>query len=190
MWSRCANLSHIVLNGAFADAYTQLEQFTTNPLCSPQSVVSGHFLDQGDTLCGDLWFGRICSGLVFPIELESLPMPSQERLWLDNEQRLLPVPNRPRQKNQEHPVRFGTGRSFHLSAEDNELLVQERVFCHEYRLATGLVSQCQEQERGVVRFCPGDEAVVERLKTQACQPLDTGENLMHSVCYLFVKMSK
>ena len=41
-----------------------------------------------------------------------------------------------------------------------------------------------------VRFCPGGEAVVERLKTKACQPLDEGENPMHSVRYPFVKMSR
>jgi hypothetical protein len=39
----------------------------------------------------------------------------------------------------------------------------------------------QSRERGGVRFGPGDEAVVERLETKAYQPLDTGENPMHSV---------
>jgi hypothetical protein len=147
-------------------------------------------LPQGDILCGDLWFGRSCSGFVFPIELEALPMPSQERLWLNDEKRLLPVPNRPRQKNQEHPVRFGTGRSFHLSAEDNERLSKESVFCHEYRLAPGKVSQCPKHERGGVWFGPSDEAVVEQLKTGACQLLDEGENPTHSVHYPYTKMSR
>jgi hypothetical protein len=59
----------------------------------------------------------------------------------DNEQGLFPGPNRLCQKHQEHPVRFGTGRSFHLSSEDNKLLAQERVFCHEFGLASGKVCQ-------------------------------------------------
>ena len=69
-------------------------------------------------------------------------MPTQERLWLNDKKRLLPGPNRPRQKNQEHPVRFGTGRSFHLSVEDNERLSKERVLCYELGLAPDKVSQC------------------------------------------------
>ena len=40
----------------------------------------------------------------------------------DNEQVLFPGSNHLSQKTQEHPVRFGTGRSFHQSTEDNELL--------------------------------------------------------------------
>jgi len=97
---------------------------------------------------------------------------------------------RPRQKNQEHPVRFGTDRSFPLSPKDDKRLSKKRVFCHEFGFASGKVCQRPQQEKGEVRFCPGDEAVVERLKTKACQPLDKGENPMHSVRYSFVKMSR
>jgi hypothetical protein len=117
-------------------------------------------------------------------------MPPEQRLWLDNEQGLFPGPNRPRQKNQEHPVRFGTGRSFHLSPEDDKRLSKERVFCHEFGPASGKVCQRPQQERGGVWFCPADEAVVERPKTKACQSLDEGENPLHSAHYPFVKMSK
>jgi hypothetical protein len=41
-----------------------------------------------------------------------------------------------------------------------------------------------------VRFGPGDEAVVEQLKTNAGQPLDEDENPTHNVLYPFAKMSK
>jgi hypothetical protein len=54
----------------------------------------------------------------------------------DNEQALFPGPNRLRQKNQDHPVRFGTGRLYHLSTEDDQRLSQERVFRHEFGSAT------------------------------------------------------
>ena len=117
-------------------------------------------------------------------------MPTKQRFWLNDEKRLLPGPNHPGQKHQKHPVRFGTARSFHLSTEDDKLLTEERVFCHEFGLASGKVCQHPQHERGSARFCPGDEAVVKRLKTKACQPLDEGENPMHSVCYPFVKMSR
>ena len=117
-------------------------------------------------------------------------MPTQERFWLNDEQRLLPGPYHPGQKHEEHPIRFGTDGSFHLSPENNELLRQECVFCHELRLASGKVRQSPQQERGGVRFSPGDEAVVERLKTNACQPRDERENPLHTIPYPFVKMSE
>ncbi len=42
------------------------------------------------------------------------------------------------------------------------MLAQERVFCHEFRLAFGSLCQDPQQERGGgVRFGPVDEAVVE-----------------------------
>jgi hypothetical protein len=147
-------------------------------------------LPQRHGLSGYLWFGHTRSRFVLPEQAKSLAMPSEQRLWLDNEQGLFPGLNRPRQKNQEHPVRFATGGSFHLSAEDNELLAKKRVLCYEFGPAPGKVGQCQEQERGGVRFCPVDETVVEQLKTTTCQPLDEDENPTHNVLYPFTKMSK
>ena len=103
---------------------------------------------------------------------------------------LLQVSSHLDQQHQEHPIRFGTGRSFHLSAQNDELLTQERVFCHEGGLAPGKVGQRSQQERGSVRRGPSDEALVERLKTNACQALHEGENPLHSVHFPFVKMSR
>ena len=88
-------------------------------------------------------------------------------IFPDTEECLFPGSNRPCQKNQEHPVRFGTGRSFHLSPEDNQLLAQERVFCHEFGLASSKVSQCPQEKSGGGWFDPVDETVVERLKVKA-----------------------
>jgi hypothetical protein len=76
-------------------------------------------------------------------------MPTEERLWLNDEKHLLPSPHHPVQHHQEHPVRFGTGGSFHLSTKNNELLTEERVFCHEFGLASGKV--CQRLKPGEKR---------------------------------------
>jgi len=116
-------------------------------------------------------------------------MPPKQRFWLDDEQGLFPAPNGPRQKKQEHPVRFGTGSTFHLSPQDDQLLAKERIFCDKFGLASGKVGQRPLQERGGVRFGPDDEAAVERPKTKACQPCDERENPLHCRHYPFVKMS-
>ena len=107
------------------------------------------------------------------------------RLWLDNEQRLLPCPNHPCEKHQEHAIHFGACGSFDLSAQDNKRLSEERVFCHEFGLRSGEVSHGSQRERGVGWLCPVDEAVLERLKADAYQCPDEGEKTMHGVQYPF-----
>jgi hypothetical protein len=147
-------------------------------------------LSQRYGLSGDLGCGRHGPGLVFPVEFEALAMPAEQRLWLDDKQGLFPGPHHSCQQNQEHPVRLGTGRSFHLSPENNELLTQECIFSHEFGLASGKVCQCPQHERSGVRFSPGDEAVVKQLKPNAYQPFNEGENPLHSVHSPLVKMSR
>jgi len=44
--------------------------------------------------------------------------------------------------------------------------------------------------RGGIGFGPGDEAVVERPKTQACPARDERKNPLHSVHFPFLKMSR
>ena len=117
-------------------------------------------------------------------------MPAEQRLWLDDAQDLSPGPHHSCQQDQEHPVRPGTGRTFHLSSQDDQLLMQQGVFCHKLGLAPGKVDQRPQLERGSLRCGPGDEEVVERPKTQSCQPRDEGENPVHSRRYPFVKMSE
>jgi len=66
------------------------------------------------------------------------------------------------------------------------LLAKERVFCHEFGLASEKVCQRPHHERGgSVRFGPGSEAMAERLKAKICQSFDEDMNPMHSVPYPF-----
>jgi hypothetical protein len=188
---RGAHLSHVFLDRACADAQTQLEQFAPDPFRSPQAVVPSHVLDQCHDLCGYLWFGRSCPGLVFPIESASLAMPAQKCLWLNDEQGLFPGPNGSCQKDQEHPVGPLEDRSFDVSAEDDQLLSEEGVFCHELGPASGKICDRSQQERGGgVWFGPVDEAMVKRLNVKSCQPFDEEKNPMHSLGYPFMKMSR
>jgi len=61
-------------------------------------------------------------------------MPPQERLWLDNEQGLLPCTRRSSEKNQHHPIPLRASWSFDLPTQDDELLPEEGIFCHEFGL--------------------------------------------------------
>jgi len=107
------------------------------------------------------------------------------RLWLNNDKRLFPGPNHPYEQYQEYAIRFGPDRPFDLSAQDDERLSQEGVFCHEFGLPSGKVSHGSQQERGGGWFGPVDEAVVERLKAHASHSFDEGDDSIHSVRFLF-----
>ncbi len=109
-------------------------------------------------------------------------------VFLDDEKRLLPCSSHSGQQHQEHAICSRASRSFDLSTEENHLLAQERLFCQ--GLVSGKVGQRSHYENGVGWFGPVDEAVVERLKTKACQPRDEGENPLHGVRSPFVKMSR
>ncbi len=77
-----------------------------------------------------------------------------------------------------------------MSAQDNQRLSQECVFRHEFGLASRKVGQRSQDKSCVGWFGLVDETMVERLKAKAYQTRDEGENLMHSVRYPFVKMSR
>jgi hypothetical protein len=77
-----------------------------------------------------------------------------------------------------------------VPTEDDELLTEEGVFCHQFGRASGKVCQRPQQERSGGRFRPVFEAVMKRLKARAYRPRDEGENAMHSVRDPFVKMSR
>ena len=123
--------------------------------------------------------------LYFQNRRASLAMPPQERLWLNDEQRLLPGSNHFCQQHQEHPICFGVSRSFDLSTENNQLLTQKRIFCHEFGLASGKVGQRSHEKRGVGWFGPVNEAALKQLKADAYQLLHGGDNIMHGVRFPF-----
>ena len=48
------NRPHVLLDGALAHLYAQLQEFTTDPFSTPESIVRRHLPDQGDGFSGDL----------------------------------------------------------------------------------------------------------------------------------------
>jgi len=68
-------------------------------------------------------------------------MPTQQCIWLNDQERLPPCPNHPGQEHEKDTISFRTCWSFHLPLEYDELLPQERVFRHKLRLASAKVSE-------------------------------------------------
>jgi hypothetical protein len=59
-------MPHVLPNSAFADVNAQLEQFATNTLRPPQSIVPCHLFDQRQGFSGYLRFGRSRPRCVLP----------------------------------------------------------------------------------------------------------------------------
>ncbi len=78
--------------------------------------------DQGDRVGGDLGLVSMSLGLTLPMQTEELPMPPEQRLWLHNDEGLLPRSNQPGQQDEEDAIGPGEHRPFHLSPEYDELL--------------------------------------------------------------------
>ena len=55
-------------------------------------------------------------------------MEAEQGIWLNNQEGLLPGSNQPGQQDEENPIRFRAGGSFHLPFENDERLSQEGIF--------------------------------------------------------------
>src|SRR5438876_506266 len=100
-------------------------------------------------------------------------MPAQQRLWLNDEERLLPCPNHPCQEDEEHAIRFRACGAFHLAPEDDELLSQEGIFCHQLGLASAKVGQGLQRQGGSERSGPLKKASSQSCNERTHEPFET-----------------
>ena len=70
------------------------------------------------------------------------------------------------------------------------MFVHAGVFCDKLRIVPGKVGQGRKPQRSALRCGPGDEAMVERPKTQAYHEHDESKNTPHSRHSPLEKMSK
>ena len=69
-------------------------------------------------------------------------MPAEERIGLHKEKRLLPVPDGSREDDQEEPISPDIGWALDLTAEDDQLLAQQRVLDNEVCPGAGQIGEC------------------------------------------------
>jgi len=113
---------------------------------------------------------------VFPDKAKELPMEAEQRLWLNDEERLLPCPNHPCQEDEEHAIRFRACGAFHLAPEDDELLSQEGIFCHQLGLASAKVGQGLQRQGGSERSGPLKKASSQSCNERTHEPFETRKN--------------
>src|SRR5437763_15827608 len=103
-------------------------------------------------------------------------MEAEQRLWLNDEERLLPCPNHPCQEDEEHAIRFRACGAFHLAPEDDELLSQEGIFCHQLGLASAKVGQGLQRQGGSERSGPLKKASSQSCNETTHEPFQTSKN--------------
>ncbi len=96
-------------------------------------------------------------------------MPAEERIGLDNEERLFPTAGSPCEQHQKYLIRLGTHWALHLTAQRDELLTEQGIFSDEVRLGAGQIGERCTQE-GVPRW-PGP------LQQALAEPMKTGTDL-------------
>jgi hypothetical protein len=95
--------------------YCMLMKLTTDALCSPESIVGCHFLDEADHLGREPRLVRERLGFVLPEQAKEFTMPTQQCLRLDKKERLFKSLNHPGQEHQEKSVRLPVDGSLDLS---------------------------------------------------------------------------
>jgi hypothetical protein len=72
-------------------------------------------------------------------------------IWLNDEQRLFPVPDGPRQHQQEEPIGPSARWALDLTVEDDQLLTEQRVLSDEVFPGAGQILQGSHEE-GATRW--------------------------------------
>ncbi len=100
-------LPHVALYGSLGNLDADLEQFATDSLGTPETVVARHLLDQRNRLGWDLGLALRRVRLLLPEQTKTGAMPAEERVRFDAEQRLFPTPHPTREQHQERPLHGG-----------------------------------------------------------------------------------
>jgi hypothetical protein len=128
------------------------------------SLGARHAVDEDDDVRRDMrlaWPPR--ARLATPEKSESLPMPSQQRLGLDQQQGMPPLTVEAREQHEQASLVDAKGRALDGARGDDELLPKQRVLGDQ--LGTGAGQVCNEAARDARRTA----RVAERPHRPGCQ---------------------
>ena len=104
-------------------------------------------------------------------------MPAQERIGLNNQQRLPPGTNAVGEEHQSYAVGRSAAGAFHAPPEDQELLAQQRVLRDQLGLAADEISECPGEGRCCGGFRHRHEATAESVEGGVTAADDTTQEL-------------
>jgi hypothetical protein len=106
-------------------------------------------------------------------------MPREKRLRLNNQESLPPGSNSPCQEHQQESILFRTCWSFDLSPQDDQLLPEEGILCHQFDFSASKVHDRSGQKRGMSWFCPCQKALLQEIIAEGDQMLGVLKNMRH-----------
>jgi hypothetical protein len=132
--------SHVPLDGALRDADAELQELASNPFGSPEPVLGRHATDEGEDIRSETRFAWTAgAGFPTPEESESLPVPSQHGLWLDQEQGMAPLQMEVREHHEQASLVAAKDGAFDGARGDDELLPKKGVLGDQLGTRTGQI---------------------------------------------------
>jgi len=173
-------MAEVRLDRPLAHGHAQLQQLAADPLSTPEGVLGGHALKQGDGLGGERRSARSRARLPPPACSEARAMPAQQRLGLDEQQGPPPGADAARQQYQHRPIGARHDRARHAEAQHQRLLAQQGVLGEQLRPAPYHVSPGPDRMRQRQRPRPetGAERAIQ-LGTHLQKPLAATANVSH-----------
>ena len=125
-----AALDHVFGDRRLSDLEPELDQFAMDARRSPDRIFHAHLLDQRTKVGVDPGPPSPGTGLPMPIAAKARPMPTHQRLGMDDRKSLQ---NRRKQSGQVHQkpaVAVGEpGPTWHLTAQNDQLMSEYHVLC-------------------------------------------------------------
>jgi len=140
--------------GQTRDPGAKFHEFTTDAFRTPDVVLPGHLLDQGDGFGGYPGPPAPVAGLEPPEQPETLAMPAQERIGIEDEDGFLPTPDPAGEEDEPRAIGWGEAGLVDLAVEDDELQAEEGVLGNELGVATSEIEGRAEKD-SVARW-PGE----------------------------------
>lgn len=122
--AKVTEVFNVTLYCAFRRVQSQLKKFNMNAVGAPGAVLPSHALDESNSLFRERWTAQwvLLSVFAFPQPAVQIPMPTQERIGLNDGQTMLPGSQPTGQHHQQDTLTRLADRTDNLPIEHDELL--------------------------------------------------------------------
>ena len=173
-------MADMSLDGSLGNVNAQLQQLATDPLYSPESILPGKPLNEVDrTLRNSGTAASLRVGRVPREEPKPLSVPTDDGVWLPEQEGVSPVGKGARKQNHESPLTRTGLRLLDAPGRDDELLSQQGILLEEILPRAGEVDDQSAQQGGT-----GAHRFAQNLPRPGHEPGNLGsetraENLEH-----------
>jgi len=125
-------LADVLLDCGLGNPDAEFHEFAADAFPSPETVLPGHLLDQGDGFACYPWAPAPEVRFELPEQAEALAMPAQESVRFEDEEGCLPTPDTTCKEDEPEAIGLGEAWFIDLAMEDDELLPEEGILSDEF----------------------------------------------------------